>query len=231
MSTTWINRGHFYAPHVRPILVDCEFQVSASDTGGLGIVAGSLRGQGVTNVFMHTTATPGKGPINGLLNPNPAAGYAYIQLSDNFYKLYMTEATLRGPLSGTNLAVDATALTPGVPYVISVLGTTTSADWLALGVPPGVTPAVGVPFIAKVSGTGSGSGQVQLQSASGVDHIELVGQNSLTLGPTPVGGSPNVGGFILVAFYLNTTVTAPTLGSTIRLSFYMSQSSVKVDGE
>jgi hypothetical protein len=230
VATTWINRGHFFAPHKQPVLVDCHFQVSPSDSAGLGIVSGSLQGQGVANVFMHTTATPGKGS-NGQLNPNPQSGIIYVQLTDNFYKMYQIMHSLRGPLSGTNIAVDATNLTPGNAYVISSLGTSTSADWLALGVPPGVTPAVNVSFIAKVSGAGSGTGQVQTQSSSGIDHIEDVGSPSLALNPVPVGGSPNVGGWIMLECLDAGALTAPTSGSTIRLSFYMSQSSVVVAGE
>lgn len=237
MSTTWINRGHFYVPHVTPVLVDCHFTVAPADTGGLGILAGSLQGQGVANVFMHTSATPGKGS-NGQLNPNPAVGYIYVQLTDNFYKMYQIHHHLRGPLSGSNIAVDSTSLTPGNPYVITVLGTTTAADWLALGVPPGVKPAVNVPFIAAVSGAGSGSGQVQTQAISGIVKIEGVGGPSLALAPVPVGGSPNVGGWVLLECLAATSTsvttlipTAPAVGSIIHLSFYMSQSSVLVAGE
>lgn len=237
MSTTWINRGHFYVPHVTPVLVDCHFQVSPTDSAGLGIVKGTLQGQGVQNVFMHTSATPGKGP-NGTLNPNPASGYIVVQFADNYSRNFQVFHEIRGPLSGSNLAVDATALTPGQPYVITTLGTTTAADWLALGVPPGVTPAVNVAFVALVSGTGAGSGQVQLQNISGISHIEGVGSPSLSLGPIPVGGSSNVGGwtYLTTLGATSTSVTtlvatAPASGSIIRLSFYMSQSSVTVLGE
>jgi hypothetical protein len=230
MSTTWINRGHLYAPHVTPVLVDCNFQVNAADAAGLGIVAGSLKGQGVANVFMHTTATPGKGP-NGQLNPNPPAGYIYVQLADNFYSMFHTDFITRGPLSGSNLAVNATALTVGSVYTITTVGTSTNADWLALGVPAGVIPAIGVSFIAKLTGSGSGSGQVQVEGTSGIDGLEFSGDPSTTLSAIPVGGSPNVGGWILLKSELSGTVTAAAAGSRIYLKFYMSQSSVKVLGE
>ena len=85
MSTTWINRGHLYCPHVTPVLVDCNFVVDPTNGNGLGIR--NLKGQGVQNVFMHTSATPGKGP-NGLLNPNPASGLIMIQFADNFTRYY-----------------------------------------------------------------------------------------------------------------------------------------------
>lgn len=237
MATTWINRGHFYVPHVRPVLVDCHFQVNPTDTAGLGILSGSLVGQGVANVFMHTTQSPGKG-ANGQLNPNPASGYIAVQLTDNFFKTFMIESFHRGPASGSNIAVNSTNLTVGALYIITTLGTSTAADWLALGVPPGVTPAVNVAFVAAATGAGSGSGQVQTQSISGIDKIEGVGSPTLSLAPVPVGGSPNVGGWLylacLAATNASTTTlvaTAPTSGSTIHLAFYMSQSSVQVAGE
>jgi hypothetical protein len=241
MSTTFINRGHFYAPHVKPVLIDCNFVVDTSNGNGLGIR--NLKGQGVQNVFMHTTASPGKGP-NGQLNPNPAVGFALIQLADNYQRYFGGFDGFVSPLSGSSLNVDAidAALTARKAYVITSVGTSTAADWLALGVPAGVTPAVGVSFIALVTGAGVGSGTVQAPAASNIISIEVVGDPNLSLGPIPVGGSPNVGGWILVQFLAPTITsstimnnplipTAPAAGSGVGLSFYLSQSSVTVLGE
>lgn len=238
MSTTWINRGHLYAPHVTPVILDFNFMVSASDTAGLGIINGSLKGQGVQNVFMHTTATAGKGP-NGFLNPNPAVGYAVIQLADNFSRLYCANVTGAYALSGTSLAVDATALTVGAPYTITAVGTSTAADWLALGLPPGVVPAVGASFIAKVTGSGSGSGTVQAPLGTGVvTDFSIVGNPSADLSPIPVGGSPNVGGWLILQFLAPTSSsvttqipTAPPSGCMVEVELYLSQSSVFIAGE
>lgn len=213
MSTTWINRGHFYTPHVTPVLLDCQFQVSLTDTAGLGIIKGSLLGQGIQNVFMHTTATPGKGP-NGFLNPNPAAGYVLVQLADNFSRFYGFSHSFHHSLSGSSLAVDASdaALTVGGAYVIVTLGTTTLADWRALGVPAGVTPAIGVFFVALATGAGTGSGTVNAPATSGskIVAVEPVGNPNSELGPVPVGGSPNVGAWLLLQC-LAATTAAPTL--------------------
>ena len=224
MSTTWINRGHFYCPHVRPILVDCNFIVDSANGNGLGIR--SLKGQGVANVFMHTSATPGKGS-NGQLNPNPAAGYILVQLADNFQRYYGGFAGFEGPVTSPS----QTSTTSGNPYVVTSLGTATAAQWLAAGVPPGVTPAVGVAFVATATGTIGGSATVGSPSASGIDHIEAVGDPNLSLGPVPVGGSPNVGAWLLFQADLNTTPTAPTDNSVISMSFYLNQSNVVVAGE
>ncbi len=197
MSTTWINRGHMYAPHVTPVIADCSFTVTA--TNGLGIT--NLKGQAAQNVFMHTSTTPARGN-NNVLNPNPEAGVILVQLSDNYTRLYDVGATITSPNSGTPIAILASGanLTLNRLYVITVLGTSTAADWLALGVPPGITAAVGVHFIAKATGAGVGSGSVQVPATAGsaIDHVELVGLQSNMLGPVPVGGSPNVGGWVML---------------------------------
>lgn len=221
MSTTWINRGHFYVPHVRPILVDCNFVVTPTDPTGIT----SLKGQGVQNVFMHTSTTPGAGP-NGFVNPNPANGIIMVQLADNFYKLYQLEASFHAPNGAAT-----TSSVANVINVITVLGTATLAQWQAVGLPPGITPAVGVSFIATSAAVIGGSAQTAIVAAAGagVDHIEHTG--GLNLAPIPHGGSPHVGGFLYCSAYKNTVLTAPATGTVIRLSMYMSQSSVVVSGE
>lgn len=113
------NGGRTYSFGSQPVLIDCNFVVTP--TNGLGIT--SLQGQGIENVFMHTSTTPTRGP-NGLLNPNPAAGYAWIQLSNN-YNRYLGEFNgVVSPLSGSNIAIDSTTagLTAGSPYVITGVG-------------------------------------------------------------------------------------------------------------
>lgn len=237
MSTTWINRGHLYAPHVTPVIADCSFTVTP--TNGLGITG--LTGQAAQNVFMHTSTTPSAGP-NGLLNPNPANGIILVQLSDNFTRIYETTATFVSPNSGASLNVDLSdaALTVGALYVITALGTTTSADWRALGLPAGVAPAVGASFIAAAVGVGVGTGTVQAPATSGstINHIEMVGSPHLMLGPTPVGGSPNVGAWVMLRTLAATSSsvttlinTAPAAGTKIKLTMYLNQSSVTVAGE
>lgn len=236
MSTTWINRGHFYCPHVKPVLVDCNFVVEKAQGNGLGIQ--NLKGQGVQNVFMNTSATPGLGP-NGLLNPNPPAGYIIVQFADNFNRYYGGFSGFVSPLSGSSILVASAGVTAGLTYVITIVGTTTYAGWLSLGMPPGIQPAVGVSFTATASITATGTGAVQVINAagSGVNHIEVVGDPNTTIGPVPVGGSPNVGGFITLACFGSTgasginAITAPTNNTVIGLSFYLGQSNVSVAGE
>ncbi len=115
------NYGKFYSFLSKPVLVDLQFTVTP--TNGLGITA--LKGQGVENVFMYTSTTPTVGP-NGYLNPNPAAGYALIQLSYNYNRFYGGFSGAVSPVTGGELAIDASALTPGLPYVITTVGHATA---------------------------------------------------------------------------------------------------------
>lgn len=112
------NYGKFYSMLSKPVLVDCNFVVDSTNGNGLGIR--SLKGQGVKNVFMHTSATPGSN--NGYLNPNPIAGYALIELAYNYTRYYGGASGLVAPVTGGNLAINATALTLGTPYIIVSVG-------------------------------------------------------------------------------------------------------------
>lgn len=342
------NGGREYSFLNRPVLIDCQFTVAA--TNGVGIT--SLIGSGVQNVFMHTSTTPAVGN-NGILNPNPAAGYALIQLANNYNKFSGGfNGMISPPLSGSDLAINASALTAGVPYVITSVGHATAGavtiapvadvsgslastwfriydaygntfivwfsvsgvgsaptgvsgtlvqqsittgdsaatigtalattlaalsaaqpgnltapsgvfsfttagtttvtvtstatnpygplpgvpadgaiatgftfalskyktnqqNWNAVGLQSGVVPSVGAAFTAIATGdsTGGGStGLVQLALVSGVSGMEIVGDPNQTLAPRPMGGSPNVGGWILVKF-LASAFTGTVLGT------------------
>lgn len=338
------NGGRSYSFLNRPVLIDCSFVVDATNGNGLGLR--SLKGAGVQNIFMHTSASAGRGN-NGILNPNPASGYALIQLANNYNRYAGGFSGFVSPVSGSNIAINGSALTSGQPYIItsvgagaagattiapvadvsgslastwfriydsygntfvvwfsvsgvgsapvgvsgtlvqqsivtgdsaatigaalvvtlnalrantalnpnapavapfSAAGTTTvtvtnvltqplpgpAADgtiatgftfaltvyksnlqnWQNVGVPAGVTPAVGVSFIATATGdsTGGGSsGLVKIPGVSGISSIEVIGDPNLSMGPIPFGGSPNVGGWILVQF-LGGAFTGSALG-------------------
>ncbi len=232
MSTTWINRGHLYSPHVRPVLVDCNFVVDKANGNGLGIR--SLKGQGIKAVYMTSSATPAAGNpfVNGV-----SEGSILVQFTDNFNRAYPGMFSLVSPVSGSALKIDNGAtLTVGLSYTIVIVGDATAAQWKTLGVPPGITPAIGVTFTAKATGAGSGNTsssrvELPLSTGSGVDHVETVGDPNTTIGPIPVGGSPNVGGYIMLQSFLDNAVTQPADGTVIGLTFYMNQSNVLVAGE
>lgn len=225
------NTGKVYMKHFSPVILDCNFIVDSTNGNGLGIR--SLKGGGIQNVFMHTSSTPGVGNA-GVTNPNPAAGYIAAQLTDNYNRYFYGGFGFVSAVSGTPILVIASgaAMTIGQLYTIVTVGTSTAADWVALGVPVGVTAAVGVSFIAAATGAGTGSGAVEVPKAtgSGISHIEAVGDPNTTLAPL-VPGIGAVGAWIfsqcLGATASGTTTlvaTAPANGTVISLQFVLSNS-------
>lgn len=356
------NYGKQYSFLSKPVWVDCNFVVDA--TNGLGTK--NLKGQAVANAFMHTSTTPTKGP-NGILNPNPAVGYAWLQLAYNYNRYCGGFYGFASPVTGSDLAINTTALTVGKPYIITseghavagqvtiapvadvsgslastwfriydaygntfiiwfsvsgvgaapvgvsgtlvqqtitsgataaqvgtalaltlnnlpsgiagvnsftATGTTTvtavntstnryqlpgapadgviptgftfaltvndsnRTDWQNVGVPAGVVPQPGVSFIAKAQGSGSSTGLAKAVGISAITSMEVIGDPSLSLGPMPFRGSPNVGGWILVQLLAPTSTstttlipTAPAAGTVISMGFYVEQGSIIIAGE
>jgi hypothetical protein len=211
--------------HVKPVLLDCNFVVDSTNGNGLGIR--SLKGPAITAVYMHTSATPAAG------NPNPAAGTIVIQLDDKYNRSFSGFNAIVSPVSGSSVKVDNSALTQGQAYIITSLGDATTAQWHTLGVPAGVTPAVGVSFIAASVGAGANSStsRVMTSAAAGsnIASIETVGDPNLSCNPAP---SANKGAqFILQCRDYAGALAAPAAGSVISLSFYLSDSSIVIQGE
>lgn len=113
------NYGNQYSFLSKPVWVDCNFVVDATNGNGLGIR--SLKGQGVRNVFMHTSATPGKGQ-GGYLNPNPASGYALVQLQYNYNRYCGGFYGFASPTTGSTVAISGSGLTIGNPYIVASPG-------------------------------------------------------------------------------------------------------------
>lgn len=235
-NRNWASAGKIYSMHTMPVLLDCNFIVDATNGNGLGIR--SLKGPAVQNVFMHTSSTPGPGNSNPstpsivITNPNPASGTIVVQLQDNYNRSFSGFNAIISPASGASLLVASAGLTVGVAYIITILGTTTTAQWNALGVPAGVTPAVGVSFIAKAtSATGTGAVQITAAAGSGVASIETVGDPNLSIAPSPTANQGFGSQIILQCRDYAGAIVAPAAGTVISLSFYLSNSSVTVMGE
>lgn len=232
------SAGRMYSMHVKPVLIDCNFIVD--DTNGLGI--NSLKGPLVQNVFMHTAASVAAGNSNPatpnvvVTNPNPAAGTIVVQLQDNYNRMFsLKSASIRSPNSGSDVKIDNSAMTAGVAYTITTLGNATAAKWHAIGVPAGVTPAVGVSFIAASNG-GSGdtlTSRVQTSAAagSGIASIELVGNSDLAIAPSPSSAQGFGAQMILECRDYAGAIAAPAAGSKIFLELYVSDSSIVISGE
>lgn len=183
----------------------CKFVVANTNASGITSLDGT--GSGVANVFMHTTTTPTTG------SPNPAAGYIYVNLAAPYTFYRNGGSGIRPPLSGSPISVSA-GLTAGLAYTITSLGTTTPAQWSTLGMPAGLTPALGLSFIAITSAAGGGTGQVQVPAASSIDHVELINDPNLTA--NAAGGST-----LIFRCMSGGSLTAPAAGTTIDLSFNM----------
>lgn len=213
--------------HHKPVILDCNFVVDSTNGNGLG--QRNLKGQGVRQVYMHTSATPATG------NPNPAAGYILVNLSDNYNRYLTGFSGLVAPTTGSTITISTgSALTLHNPYIITSLGTSTLADWQAVGLPLGLTPAVGASFIATATSAGSGSGTVMAPGVSGITNLEVVGDPNQTLAPI---GNGIKGSWILVQCEgLPSSGTSPLVknpadGSVVSLSFYLNDSSVLIKGE
>lgn len=241
-NRNWANGGKVYQMHVKPVMIDCNFIVDSANGNGLGIR--SLKGPAVQNVFMHTSSTPGAGASNPatpnitITNPNPAAGTIVIQLQDAYNRVLSGSNSIVSPV-GTPVAITAASanLTLGVAYVITTLGDATAANWLAVGVPAGVTPAIGVAFIAKATGAGTGTTARVAPTAaagSGVFEIETVGDGNQACAPSIV--AQGFGAQIILQCRKDSAsdasvIAAPADGSVISLQFLMSDSSILIQGE
>lgn len=217
-----MNAGHFYTNLSRPVDINLNFIVDATNGNGLGVRSVKSNGY-VRNVFMHTSASPGTN--NGILNPNPAVGYAIVQLQGNFSRYIGGFAGAQAPLTSTS----TTSLTAGNPYVITSLGTTTTAQWQTAGLTAGFTPAVGSAFIAAATASIGGTGTVGIPAASTVLSVQVVGDPNQEISNSNTGA--NGGMQLLVSFIgdadsLVTPANNTVVGMTIRLD----GSSVNVDG-
>lgn len=221
-----INGKSYYSNISKPIDVNMQFTVTP--TNGLGVT--SLKSNGyVRNVFMHTSIAPASN--NGYTNPNPADGFAVVQFNNNF-NVYagLLSASVIGS-SQTPTKIDNSALTVGQAYIITTVGNSTLAQWQAVGLPVGVTPAVGVSFIATAVGAGANTStsRVSLPLISGVAAIEVVGD------PNTMIASPNMsvqGGAWLMFQFLDAAgaLVAPVAGSIVSVCARYDGSSVTVDG-
>ena len=205
-NSNWSNAGHFYAPQVKPVLLNCSFTVdNTADAGVTG-----LKGPGISSVLMNKAAAAS----------SPAAGYIVVKLAQNFNRLLGVYSTISAPVvGGGGTALDSGALVQGRAYVIRSLGTSTAANWVTAGLPVGYVPAVGMTFIctaAGAAGVGLGNGTVKLADVSNVLGLELIGNPQAMLAGQAVSGP--VGGQLMFqcvkpAVTMNSYTPAGTVAS------------------
>lgn len=184
------NYGKFYSFQSKPVLLDLQFIVNSSDTAGLGVT--NVQGQGVKNVFMHTSATPGKS--NGYLNPNPAVGICLIELAYNYNRTYASDIRIVAPLTGSAIAINSTAMTIGQPYQILTVGV-------------GAAGAGTIAPVADVSGS-LASTWFRLYDSYGNTFIIWFSVSGVGAAPIGVSGT-------LVQQSISTGATAATIGAAL----------------
>lgn len=222
-NRNFASGGKIYSMHVMPILLDCNFVVDNSLPNGIS----SLKGPAIQAVYMHATSSPSAG------NPNPDAGTIVVQLADNYNRSFCKLDARISPVSGSPL----TATTASQPVVITSLGTATAAqslaDFRARGLPRGITPAVGVSFVATSTGTIGHSAAVQIAAAagSGIASIETLGDPNLSIAPDPTQNQGFGAQLILQCRDYAGAIAAPANGSVISIAMYLSNSSVQIQGE
>lgn len=230
------NGGHFYSNITKPIKIDLNFIVDSTNGNGLGIR--SLKSNGyVRNVFMHTAETPGTG-LDGVVNPNPLPGFVIVQFKNNFNYYLGGFSGFVSPIVSPTTSTTS-GLTAGQAYVITVLGTTTLAEWQTIGLQPGLTPTVGQAFTAIATGTGgSHTGKVGLPGVSKITSVEVVGDPNQSIANSSIAAN---GGAYLLLQCLGPTIstgayvspfipTAPADGSVMGMSAFFDGSSVSIDG-
>lgn len=149
-------------------------------------------------------------------------GAYQIKLQDNFYGLYDYGWDLVAPTAGAGSGVNDGSFVTGTVYFITTLGTTTTWG----DVPAGITPAVGVPFIASGAG-GAGNGVAKAIGVPAVADIMIAGKGMLQ------PASPYKGSIFIVQCYGPTNSSTTTLipaevtsGSYLNLRFLLQNSSL-----
>ena len=188
------NGGRQYSFLNKPVLIDCNFVVDSSNANGLGIR--SLKGAGVKDVFMYTSATAGKGN-SGMTNPMAQAasvGYALIRLKEGYNRYCGGFDGAVSPVTGSSTAINATALTIGNPYIITSVGHATAG-------------AVTIAPVADVAGS-LASTWFRLYDAYGNTFIIWFSVSGVGSAPVGVSGT-------LVQQSISTGDTAATIGAAL----------------
>jgi hypothetical protein len=221
-----LNGKSFYTNVCKPCDVNLQFTVTP--TNGLGVTSVKSNGY-VESVFMNTSTTPTA--VNGVTNPDPAAGYALVTFKNNFnYFLGMFSSQTPPTVSNST-----TSTTAGDVYVITAVGTTTLAQWRAAGLPAGFTPAVGQSFVAIATGAIGGTGTVGLPGVLVAPTVSVVGIPTVQLNNSSIAS--NAGAKLLLQFSGPTAAgntaliaTAPAAGTVVSMTFKFDGSSVTIDG-
>lgn len=197
-----LNGKSCYTNVTKPMSTWLTFTVTP--TNGLGVT--SVKSNGYANyVFMHTSTTPTAS--NGITNPNPANGYAVIGLTNNFNYFLGLRGSVAAPAGNTG----TTSTVANTTYTITLVGTTTAAQWQAVGLPSWVTPTVGQSFVATATQAIGGTGTVGTAGITNISSISVVGDPNQTIASSNIASYG--GAYLVLQFAALTaagTINTPT---------------------
>jgi hypothetical protein len=203
-------------------------QTSVTIDGGTGVA----RLMALTGAVTFSAATILSLPPSP---PSSGGGVIVVQFEDNYARSLSGWKAIASPVSGTPLQVDNSALTPGVAYIITTVGNSTAAQWIALGLPKGVPAAVGASFVALNNGGSAAISSSRVMATasagSGILTIETIGDPNQSLAPSPIAGQGFGAQILLQARSYLGADSAPADGTVISLAFLLNDSSVQLAGE
>lgn len=215
-----------YNFHRKMVVLTAKWNVLA--TNGAGVTVTTSTAAGTFGAPNPANSSFGNGiqAVTGY-SSSPASGNNYlsgtfgIQLSDNYLSYVGHDYSLAGPVTGSAILV-STGFTAGTLMQITALGTTTTAQWVQVGVPAGVTPAVGLVFQANTFGAGTGTGGAKVLASSNLTSIEAAGDPNYGLQPVGQSNGFNggAGGTIFFNCWKTATLTQPTDGTIVWLRLY-----------
>ncbi len=194
-----------FTQSLNPGLVMIQGTVAIGATGAVGTVTGS----GISAVTRL------------------AVGTYRVEFQDNYFRYLGHNCSAR---SGNVTTTAITALTPGQMYTIKTLGSATTAQWITAGVPVGVTPAVGLAFLAAATSAGTSS-DCYSPLASLTSDCEILGNPQKSITSTTL---PYV--IIQTMSATSSSVTTPIPidpadSSTLDLMFWFRNSAIPGKGE
>lgn len=195
------------------VFIEGSFQVGAS-----GAVAPSSGIVGAGNQVVTKVGT----------------GSYRIQLQDPYNRIVGFNSIVIPPSSAAGATTDG-SLTVGSPY--QIIFPSTSTKWTDLGLPFGVTPTLGQPFVATSGAsagplgssgvTAAGNGTVAAITLSNVQDVQLLPNPNLELQSSTAGSY----------FFIQTMGSSayipvqPTSGTVIRYNMWLRNSNLLLKGE
>lgn len=199
-------------------------------------VEGSFK-VGASGAIAPSTGIVGSG-VNTVTKTG--TGQYQILLQDNFNRLLGADFNTFSPTSAAGVITDG-SLVIGNPY--QIVFASTSTNWYTLGLPTGLIPTAGMPFVATSGAsngplgssgvTAPGNGTVVRIGNSGIQAIEtLPNPNTIMTssnqnGPLGVANIASQGAYVMFQTLNGSGVpTSPTSGTVIRFNLFLRNSSL-----